>query len=186
MTPSLLQSSGSATLPLHLGFYLRQDQLTAVKLTEAPHLTYHIEGASPRSYALVEQWLEHYLFGAHETFPLPLDAAALSLFSRRVLLEMSVLPFGTTVSYQTIAQRSGHPRAARAVGTVCNRNPFPLVIPCHRIIQSNGSLGGFALGHKIKEKMLAFEREIVNTHSFTSFYTDETLGNDGKGKIPDS
>ncbi len=166
--PPLL-SSGNATLSLHLKFCLRQGQLAAVKLTEASHLDYEVEGACSASYELIGQWLKCYLSGTHTPFPFPLYNASLSSFSRRVLLEMSALPFGTTASYQTIAQRSGHPRAARAVGTVCNRNPFPLVVPCHRIIRSNGTLGGFALGQKIKETMLAFECEIVSAHSPAPF-----------------
>lgn len=71
---------------------------------------------------------------------------------------MQKIPFGSTMSYQEVAQAAGSPRAARAVGGACNRNPFPLLVPCHRVIQANGKIGGFALDLEIKRRLLEFEQ----------------------------
>ncbi len=99
-------------------------------------------------------WLESYSKGIAP----PLFLSAGTPFQRDVLHAMQKIPFGSTLSYSELAQASGHPRAARAAGTACKRNPFPLFIPCHRVIQGNGKLGGFALGLEIKRRLLEFEK----------------------------
>lgn len=77
---------------------------------------------------------------------------------RAVWMALSKIPFGQTVSYTELAERVGFPRAVRAVASACGANPLPLVIPCHRVIAKDGSLGGFSLGGlEIKEKLLALE-----------------------------
>lgn len=78
-------------------------------------------------------------------------------FQHKVMKALSEIPFGHTVSYQELATLCGSPRGARAVGNACGRNPFPLFIPCHRVIQHNGKLGGFALDLEIKKRLLEFE-----------------------------
>lgn len=77
---------------------------------------------------------------------------------RAVWIEMAKIPYGQTVSYSTLAERVGFPRAVRAVASACGANPLPLVIPCHRVVAKDGSLGGFSLGGlEVKERLLAIE-----------------------------
>ena len=78
-------------------------------------------------------------------------------FTRNVLLTLKKIPFGQTLSYGRLAELSGHPKAYRAVGSVMNKNPFPLIIPCHRVILSNENIGEFALGKDMKEYLLQHE-----------------------------
>jgi len=78
-------------------------------------------------------------------------------FSARVWGQIARIPYGEVRSYGRIARALRKPQASRAVGQACGRNPVPLVIPCHRVIASNGSLGGFSAGLDIKEKLLDLE-----------------------------
>lgn len=80
-----------------------------------------------------------------------------SAFQRKVLRAVSTIPSGEVRTYQSIAKQIGSPRAARAVGAALAANPFPLVIPCHRVICSDGSLGGYSGGVKIKQRLLRRE-----------------------------
>ena len=82
-----------------------------------------------------------------------------SPFHRRILLQCQRIPFGHTITYTNLAARSGSPRAARAVGNAMARNRFPLVVPCHRVVRSDGELGGFSApqGIKMKQRLLEME-----------------------------
>ncbi len=86
---------------------------------------------------------------------LPLDDQ--SQFRKKVLNSLQKVPFGSTLTYGELALEAGHPGAARAVGTACHYNPFPLFIPCHRVIASGGKMGGFACDLEIKKLLLEFE-----------------------------
>ncbi len=79
-------------------------------------------------------------------------------FERAVLAEVARIPRGETRSYGDIAELAGHPRAARAVGNVMHNNPFPIVIPCHRVIKFDGSLGGYGGAEDTKAWLLRFEK----------------------------
>ncbi len=79
-------------------------------------------------------------------------------FQRRVWHALSLIPFATTRTYGDIACQLGNPHLARAVGQACNKNPLPLIIPCHRVVSSKG-LGGFAGGSKAKQALLDYEQE---------------------------
>lgn len=93
-----------------------------------------------------------------EEVPVPLDLEGLTAFQRRVLEELRRIPRGQTVSYAELARRCGRPRAARAVGQVVARNPVPLWIPCHRVVASDGSLGGYSGGGPhVKRRLLELE-----------------------------
>ena len=70
---------------------------------------------------------------------------------------MRQIPAGQTISYGQLANLTGHPGAARAVGSICKHNPLPIIIPCHRIIKSNGSLGEYAFGAELKKQLLHHE-----------------------------
>lgn len=89
-----------------------------------------------------------------------LDLDGYTAFQSQVVAECRRVPIGETVSYLELAQRVGHPRAARAVGTVMSSNRFPLIVPCHRVVGSGGSLGGYSApeGLDMKRRLLALER----------------------------
>lgn len=76
---------------------------------------------------------------------------------RRAWEELCRIPYGETVSYRELAAAAGRPRGARAAGMACNRNPIPIIIPCHRVIGASGRLTGYGGGLDIKEKLLALE-----------------------------
>ena len=102
-------------------------------------------------------WLRLYAKKSPPLLPIPLSAQ--SPFSTQVLTALQKVPFGHTLSYKSLALASNNPKALRAIGGACHRNPFPLLIPCHRVIRSDGSLGGFALDLEIKKRLLHFEKK---------------------------
>jgi methylated-DNA-[protein]-cysteine S-methyltransferase len=104
----------------------------------------------------VRRELDEYFDGRRREFDLPLDLRV-APFHEAVLQELSRVPYGRTATYGTLAAKVGRPRAARAVGTVMNRNPLPIVLPCHRIVGANGSLTGYAGGLHVKRALLELE-----------------------------
>ena len=105
--------------------------------------------------------LDEYFEGDRRRFDLPLDVTLLADFNRRVLRELARVPYGEVVTYGELAARAARPRAARAVGTVMNRNPLPIVLPCHRVIGANGRLVGYAGGLARKEALLRLEGALL-------------------------
>ena len=101
--------------------------------------------------------LRAYFAGELETFDLPLAPKG-TTFQLGVWRRLSEIPYGQTISYGELARRIGNPKASRAVGLANGSNPIPIVIPCHRVIGSNGKLTGYGGGLPIKEKLLALER----------------------------
>ncbi len=101
--------------------------------------------------------LRAYFAGELETFDLPLAAEG-TPFQQKVWGELLKIPYGNPTSYGELAKRTGNPKASRAVGLANGSNPIPIVIPCHRVIGSNGKLTGYGGGLRIKEKLLALER----------------------------
>ncbi|MBA2296945.1 MAG: methylated-DNA--[protein]-cysteine S-methyltransferase [Actinobacteria bacterium] len=117
-----------------------------------------------RSHTAVEgahRQLDEYFAGAREGFELDVDLGGTAAFARAVLDELARVPYGRTTTYGTLAARVGAPRAARAVGTVMNRNPIPIVLPCHRVVGANGSLTGYAGGLAMKEQLLRLEGALL-------------------------
>jgi methylated-DNA-[protein]-cysteine S-methyltransferase len=100
--------------------------------------------------------LEEYFAGTRERFSLPLDLRGTD-FQRAAWLALADIPYGRTVSYAEQAHRLGRPRAVRAVGAANGRNPVPIVLPCHRIVGSDGSLTGFGGGLDVKRALLEHE-----------------------------
>jgi methylated-DNA-[protein]-cysteine S-methyltransferase len=105
--------------------------------------------------------LDEYFHGRRQRFDLPLDIALLADFNRRVLRELARVAYGDVVTYGELAARAARPRAARAVGTVMNRNPLPIVLPCHRVIGANGKLVGYGGGLERKEALLRLEGALL-------------------------
>ncbi|MGW4030845.1 methylated-DNA--[protein]-cysteine S-methyltransferase [Streptomyces sp. NPDC004838] len=102
--------------------------------------------------------LEAYFTGDLREFTLPLDWSLSSGFNRQVLRELAAgVPFGAVVGYGDLAARVGQPGAAQAVGAAMGSNPLPVVVPCHRVVESGGKLGGFGGGLATKRKLLALE-----------------------------
>jgi methylated-DNA-[protein]-cysteine S-methyltransferase len=101
--------------------------------------------------------LEEYFEGAREDFDLPADLTGVPPFQARVLHELARVPFGQVTTYGALARTIGNPRAARAVGGALNRNPVPIVLPCHRVVGSTGSLVGYGGGLERKRALLSLE-----------------------------
>lgn len=116
---------------------------------------------SPSPIDPARRQLDEYFDGKRQRFDLALDLALQADFNQRVLRELARVPYGEVVTYGELAARAARPRAARAVGTVMNRNPLPIVLPCHRVIGANGKLVGYAGGLPRKEALLRLEGALL-------------------------
>jgi methylated-DNA-[protein]-cysteine S-methyltransferase len=105
----------------------------------------------------VARQLEQYFAGSRRIFDLVLDLRLPSDFRRQVLNELRKIGYGQTASYGDVAAAAGSPQATRATGTACAANPLPIVIPCHRVVRSNGELGQYLGGIEIKRALLSLE-----------------------------
>jgi methylated-DNA-[protein]-cysteine S-methyltransferase len=112
---------------------------------------------APRELDPVRRELDEYFEGRRRAFDLPLDLRGREGFSRDILERLSKVPYGEVTTYKSLAVEAGNPRAARAVGTIMNRNPIPIVLPCHRVVGSNGSLVGYGGGLERKRLLLDLE-----------------------------
>ncbi|GAA3092068.1 methylated-DNA--[protein]-cysteine S-methyltransferase [Streptosporangium carneum] len=101
--------------------------------------------------------LEEYFAGRRRLFDLPLDLRLARGFRRTVLSRLREIGYGATASYATVAEAAGSPRAVRAVGTACATNPLPIVVPCHRVVRSDGAIGQYVGGVETKRILLGLE-----------------------------
>ncbi|HEY3465461.1 MAG TPA: methylated-DNA--[protein]-cysteine S-methyltransferase [Amycolatopsis sp.] len=101
--------------------------------------------------------LEEYFAGKRKTFDVPLDLRLARGFRLSVLEHLPEIAYGHTESYAEVAAATGSPKAVRAVGTACARNPLPVVVPCHRVVRSDGSYGQYAGGEEAKRVLLTLE-----------------------------
>jgi methylated-DNA-[protein]-cysteine S-methyltransferase len=101
--------------------------------------------------------IEEYFAGRRTGFELPLDWRLSHGFRRTVLSQLPFIGYGSTASYAEIAAAAGSPKAVRAVGSACATNPLPLVVPCHRVVRSDGTAGGYAGGTAAKATLLTLE-----------------------------
>ena len=104
-----------------------------------------------------QEQIQDYLAGKRKKFNLPFAFQG-TLFQESIWSEISRIPYGKKISYKELAERIKKPQAARAVGTAVGKNPLCLIIPCHRIIGSNGEIGGFSMGAETKKKLLKLEQ----------------------------
>ncbi len=116
---------------------------------------------APKALDEARRELDEYFAGRRHAFDLELDLRAAPDFHRRVLEALSRVDYGHTTTYGTLARQVGAPRAARAVGTVMNRNPIPIVLPCHRVVGANGNLTGYGGGLDRKEWLLRLEGALL-------------------------
>lgn len=110
--------------------------------------------------ATVSAELDEYFSGARRAFSFPVTMQGTE-FQKKVWKELQLIPYGSTATYGQIAARTGNPRASRAVGMACNRNPLLIAVPCHRVVGANGKLIGFAAGLDVKLKLLQLEKKSV-------------------------
>lgn len=112
-----------------------------------------------RAVAPVIAQLREYFAGQRSHFDLPVDLSSLTPFQREVLAVTRQIPAGQAWSYQRVAQKMARPKSSRPVGQALGRNPIPIIIPCHRVIASDGSLGGYSGGSGLKAKRWLLQHE---------------------------
>ena len=123
----------------------------------------HLGETCPKSKDIPEPFqaflmdLERYLNGERVRFKVPIDLGVQPPFIEKALRECSKIPYGSSRSYAELAEVAGNPNAARAVGQAMARNPLPIVVPCHRVLTSDGHLGGFGCGLEWKRFLLKLE-----------------------------
>lgn len=112
---------------------------------------------APARLDAVAREIEEYFAGGRRLFDLRLDLRLARGFRRTVLSHLAEIGYGTTASYATLARAAGSPRAVRAVGTACATNPLPIVLPCHRVVRSDGTAGQYVGGAEVKRTLLDLE-----------------------------
>jgi AraC family transcriptional regulator of adaptative response/methylated-DNA-[protein]-cysteine methyltransferase len=178
MTPSKYRKGGEG---MHIGYTILDCNLgrLLVAMTEQGVCCVHIADDDEalvqnlydeypaadiqRDHPVMTEWVEEFLAflnGWQPHFDLPLDLRA-TAFQLKVWQTLQAIPYGETRSYREIAEAIGNPKAVRAVARACAANPVPLVVPCHRVIRSDGDLGGYALGIERKRALLEQEHEIA-------------------------
>lgn len=120
--------------------------------------------ASPSGLSKAVNLLTRYFNGMHVNFNLDLDLSAGTKFQIDAWRKARQIPYGTVQSYGWIAREIGKPKAARAVGQAMGANPLSIIVPCHRVVRSDGELGGFARGLTCKRQLLALERNTRDVH----------------------
>lgn len=177
----------------HMAFSLNRGPALKVKFTATPHelvsATFHPQNNSDKGLewelegegnltdirGKIERWIDCFCSSKQPDVIIPVILDHLPRYTKRVLTVLQEIPFGTTLTYQELAKLAGSPQAARAVGSACGRNPCPLIIPCHRVLASNG-LGGFSAGLDFKKALLAFEKSPMVSEPLTTWiYRDTTL-----------
>lgn len=113
---------------------------------------------APQRLEDVAQQLDEYFAGRRTTFDLPLDHRLSDGFRMKVHQYLPHIRFGHTMTYKQVAEQVGNPNAVRAVGTACATNPLPVVVPCHRVLRSDGTVGGYLGGTDAKRSLLDLER----------------------------
>ncbi|MCH7568969.1 MAG: methylated-DNA--[protein]-cysteine S-methyltransferase [Deltaproteobacteria bacterium] len=120
--------------------------------------------------------LDAYFTGQLCRFSTPCDLRGLPPFTQAVLNIASKIPYGEVRSYRWVAEQLGSPKAARAVGNALARNPIPIIIPCHRVVRTDGSLGGYALGLDWKRRLLELERSHCRVRGAATGWKNPPLG----------
>lgn len=112
---------------------------------------------NPAPFDAAARQLDEYFAGARQEFDLPLDLRLVRGFRLDAVSALAEVPYGTTESYTALAARAGRPAAVRAAASACANNPVPIVVPCHRIVRSDGTIGRYLGGSDVKAALIAFE-----------------------------
>jgi O-6-methylguanine DNA methyltransferase len=129
-----------------------------VSLIRAERLPRSATAGARRVAERAREELSEYFQGKRAFFSVPVDLSEAPDFQKKVLAAACRIPFGEVRRYAWVARRIGHPRAVRAVGTALGRNPVPFIVPCHRVLQTGGGLGGYLFGTEVKSRLLSLER----------------------------
>src|SRR6267142_2245200 len=129
-----------------------------VSLIRAGRLEKSATAAARRLADQAREELSEYFQGKRAFFSVPVDLSGAPDFQKKVLAAARRIPFGEVRPYAWVAERIGNPRAVRAVGTALGRNPVPFIVPCHRVLQTGGGIGGYLFGSETKSGLLALER----------------------------
>jgi O-6-methylguanine DNA methyltransferase len=158
-----------------------------VSLIRAERLEKPATAGARRLVERAREELHEYFQGKRAFFSVPVDLSETPEFQRRVLEAARRIPFGEVRPYAWVAQRIGHPRAVRAVGTALGRNPVPFIVPCHRVLQSGGGIGGYLFGSETKSGLLALERTTPIYEGCTSTHIVCRVGcSSGRRMRPDN
>jgi methylated-DNA-[protein]-cysteine S-methyltransferase len=140
-----------------IAFGADESALAELAATVSPRLV-----RLPRRLDGLRRELDEYFAGRRRDFDVGLDRSLSHGYRLAVLEELSRVPFGETVTYKDLAQRTGHPKASRAVGTAMATNPIPIVVPCHRVLRTGGALGGYGGGLDTKAWLLRHEGALLS------------------------
>jgi methylated-DNA-[protein]-cysteine S-methyltransferase len=113
---------------------------------------------APQRLEAAAREIREYFAGRRTEFDLPLDFSLSAGFRQLVQQQLPRIGYGSTQSYRQVATMVGRPKAVRAVGTACATNPMPIVVPCHRVLRADGTLGGYVGGREVKSTLLALEK----------------------------
>lgn len=146
-------------LPFKVKISISSGLIDSVEMEKASN--FHWEIFSPIRDASLEskihKWMEAYALKKQSNIQLSLNTKQFPAFTQTVWKALCKIPFGTTITYKELAKLSGNADASRAVGNACGKNPCLLFIPCHRVVASDGSLGGFYAGLNIKKSLIQYE-----------------------------
>lgn len=131
-----------------------------LSLSPTPGLKWFIRSSRPHPALekMIREWFISYVQREPIEVEWPFNWAKLTPFTRQTLTTLAKIPFGNCLSYKQVAQQLGREQGSRAVGTACGKNPFLLIVPCHRVLTSMQALGGFSAGLEIKKRLLDFEK----------------------------
>jgi methylated-DNA-[protein]-cysteine S-methyltransferase len=150
--PLLLAATGKGLVRVAFTIENHENVLTALATQLSPRIL-----SAPKRLDTAAREIDEYFAGRRREFDLPLDFSLSKGFRRSVLSHLTDIGYGHTASYAAVAAAAGSPRAVRAVGTACATNPLPVVVPCHRVVRSDGSSGGYRGGPVAKQALLALE-----------------------------
>jgi O-6-methylguanine DNA methyltransferase len=140
-----------------------EDKLIGTKFSNSIENDEFSDNVEEKSYLPIfhdtEVQLNEYFQGKRKSFSIPIVLNGTE-FQQKVWKQLQSIPFGETISYQELAERVGDSKKARAVGNANGKNPIPIIVPCHRVIAKDGSLGGFGGGLTIKRYLLELERTV--------------------------
>jgi methylated-DNA-[protein]-cysteine S-methyltransferase len=148
----LVATTDRGVVKLSLPSYAAEEALEEIAAGISPRVL-----ESPRRLDPVRRELDSYFEGRLKRFTTPVDWALSKGFTDKVLHTVARIPYGKTLSYGEVAERSGNARAFRAAGTACGANPVPLIVPCHRVVQAGGNPGNYGGGPEMKLALLEME-----------------------------